>query len=206
MCSCSPKVVLQYYFLYCPPLNIPTVSTISGLPGRPKVQVNIELYELMKVAGCTLDEIALALGTSRTTLWRRLKEFNLCVSKYSDISNLVLDFIVQKYQERNSNCGQVMLQGYLSSIGVNVQRWRICESISRIDPLWQQVRWHQQISRRRYYVPGANSYWHIDGRHHSLIPWRLVIHGGVDGFSRMIVYLNCATNSKATTVGLGGIN
>lgn len=72
--------------------------------------------------------------------------------------------------------------------------------ISRIDPLWQQVRWHQQISRRRYYVPGANSYWHIDGQHHSLIPWRLVIHGGVDGFSRMIVYLNCATNNKATTV------
>ena len=172
------RCVLALQKLYCSttsctvlPLNIPTVSTISGLPGRPKVQVNIELYELMKVAGCTLDEIALALGTSRTTLWRRLKEFNLCVSKYSDISNLVLDFIVQKYQERNLNCGQVMLQGYLSSIGVNVQRWRICESISRIDPLWQQVRWHQQISRRRYYVPGANSYWHIDGRHHSLIPW-----------------------------------
>ena len=181
------------------PINIPTVLIISGLPGRPKVQVNIELYELMKDAGYTLDEIALALGTSRTTLWRRLKESNLCVSKYSDISNFALDFIIQKYQERNPNCGQVMLQGYLSSIGVNVQRWRIRESISRIDPLRQQVRWHQQISRRRYYVPGANSLWHIDG-HHSLIRWRLVIHGGVDGFSRMIVYLKCATNNKATTV------
>ena len=181
------------------PINIPTVLIISGLPGRPKVQVNIELYELMKDAGYTLDEIALALGTSCTTLWRRLKESNLCVSKYSDISNFALDFIVQKYQERNPNCGQVMLQGYLSSIGVNVQRWRIRESISRIDIVRQQVRWHQQISRRRYYVPGANSLWHIDG-HHSLIRWRLVIHGGVDGFSRMIVYLKCATNNKATTV------
>lgn len=146
MCFCFPKVVLQYYFLYCPS-NKFLVLIISGLPRRPKVQVNIELYELMKDAGYTLDEIALALGSSRTTLCRRLKESYFCVSKYSDISNFALDFIVQKYQERNPNCGQVMLQGYLSSIGVNVQRWRIRESISRTDPLRQQVRWHQQISK-----------------------------------------------------------
>lgn len=54
----------------------------------------------MKDAGYTLDETALASGTSCTTLWRRLKEFNLCVSKYSDISNFALDFIVQKYREK----------------------------------------------------------------------------------------------------------
>lgn len=183
------------------PVNIPCLLTISGLRGRPKVQLNIELYELMRSAGYTLHEIAVTLGTSRTTvtLWRRLQESNLCVSKYCDISNFALDFIIENYQKRNPNCGQVMLQGYLSSIGVNVQRWRIRESISRIDPLRQQVRWHQQIIRRRYFVPHANSLWHIDG-HHSLIQWRLVIHGGVDGFSRLVVYLKCSTNNKSTTV------
>ncbi len=31
------------------------------------------------------------------------------------------------------------------------------------------------------YVPGL---WHIDG-HHSLIRWGLVVHGGIDGFSRL---------------------
>ena len=169
MCFCFPKVVLQYYFLYCPS-NKFLVLIISGLPRRPKVQVNIELYELMKDAGYTLDEIALALGSSRTTLCRRLKESYFCVSKYSDISNFALDFIIQK-----------------SSIGVNVQRWRIHESISRIDPLRQQVRWHQQISRSSI-MSLVQIVWHIDG-HHSLIRWRLLIHGGVDGFSRMIVYL-----------------
>lgn len=29
---------------------------------------------------------------------------------------------------------------------------------------------------------------------------RFVIHGGIDGFSRMIVYLNCSTNNCACTV------
>ena len=40
---------------------------------------------------------------------------------------------------------------------------------------------------------------HIDG-HHKLIRWRLVIHGGIDGYSRLIVYLRCCNNNKAHTV------
>ena len=30
--------------------------------------------------------------------------------------------------------------------------------------------------------------------------WRFVIHGGIDGFSRMIVYLRCSTNNFSSTV------
>ena len=30
--------------------------------------------------------------------------------------------------------------------------------------------------------------------------WKLVIHGGIDGYSRMIVYLKCAGNNQADTV------
>ena len=30
--------------------------------------------------------------------------------------------------------------------------------------------------------------------------WRFVIHGGIDGFSRMIVFLQCSTNNTASTV------
>lgn len=30
--------------------------------------------------------------------------------------------------------------------------------------------------------------------------WKIVIRGGIDGFSRLIVYLRAATNKKATTV------
>jgi hypothetical protein len=40
---------------------------------------------------------------------------------------------------------------------------------------------------------------HIDG-HHKLINWRFVIHGGIDGFSRSIVYLKCSPNNYAATV------
>ena len=33
-----------------------------------------------------------------------------------------------------------------------------------------------------------------------LYRWRLVIHGGVDGFSREPVYLPCSSNNRANTV------
>ena len=39
----------------------------------------------------------------------------------------------------------------------------------------------------------------IDG-HHKLIRWRFVTHAGIDGFSRMVVYMKCTTNNRADTV------
>ena len=44
-----------------------------------------------------------------------------------------------------------------------------------------------------------NNYRHIDGNH-KLIRWRFVFHGGIDGFSRTIVYLACSDNNRADTV------
>ncbi|CAC5395156.1 unnamed protein product [Mytilus coruscus] len=48
-------------------------------------------------------------------------------------------------------------------------------------------------------VAGPNDLWHIDG-HHALIRWKLVTHGGIDGFSRLIVFLKCSNNNLAVTV------
>lgn len=97
-------------------------------------------------------------------------------------------------QLNHPNIGVGMLQGHLRSLGKRVQQQRIRESILRVNRMRALVRWHQIITRRTYWVPGPNSLWHIDS-HHS---WRLVVHGCVNGFSRMIPYLTCATNNRAT--------
>ena len=34
----------------------------------------------------------------------------------------------------------------------------------------------------------------------SLIRWGFVVHGAVDGYSRLIVYLHCSSNNRANTV------
>ena len=92
-----------------------------------------------------------------------------------------------------------MLSEILRSQGVYVQRERLRDSIHQTDPVNTALRWHQLVRRRPYSVRGPNSLWHIDGKH-KLICWRLVIHGGIEGFSHLVVYLHCSSNNKATTV------
>ena len=48
-------------------------------------------------------------------------------------------------------------------------------------------------------MTGPNSVWHIDGNH-KLVHWRIVIHGGIDGFSRIPVYLVALCNNRFQTV------
>ena len=55
------------------------------------------------------------------------------------------------------------------------------------------------LTRRVYSVPWINALWHIDG-HHKLIPWKIVIHGGVDGFSRMVTFMKASDNNRAETM------
>ena len=40
----------------------------------------------------------------------------------------------------------------------------------------------------------------IDGNHKLIQPYKIVINGGLDGFSRMIVFLQASTNNRALTV------
>ena len=80
-----------------------------------------------------------------------------------------------------------------------VQRTRLRASIQRVDPHATALRRREIVQRRVYSVDGPNSLWHIHGNH-KLIRWKVVIHGGIDGHSRMIVFIQCATNNRADTV------
>ena len=75
-----------------------------------------------------------------------------------------------------------------------MQHDRIRKSIARVDPVTSSIRWATVIARS-YRVAGPNSLWHIDG-HHSLVTWGFVIHGAIDGFSRLVVFLKCSTNNE----------
>ena len=60
------------------------------------------------------------------------------------------------------------------------------------------MRLRKVLHRRQYYVPHPNSLWHVDG-YHKLIRWKVVIHGGIDGYSRVVTYLQASTNNSAET-------
>lgn len=72
-------------------------------------------------------------------------------------------------------------------------------SIHRVDAHGLELQRCHTIKRRINCVPHPNFLWHVDS-HYKLIHWRLVIHGAIDGFSRLITYLECTNNNRAATI------
>lgn len=57
----------------------------------------------------------------------------------------------------------------------------------------------QPVLPRIYDVAGPNSVWHHDGQH-ALVRHGLVIHGFIDGYSRLVTALRCNSNNRSETV------
>ena len=66
----------------------------------------------------------------------------------------------------------------------------------RVDPEHCSSRCHQKLGAGHTMFQDQM---HIDS-HHSLIRWRLVVHGCIDGYSRMIIHLFCFNNNRSDTV------
>ncbi|XP_055357342.1 uncharacterized protein LOC129602365 isoform X2 [Paramacrobiotus metropolitanus] len=152
----------------------------------------------MRCEGFTVREIAGFFGVTTRTIERRLVEYNLN-HKYSDISDDDLDIAVQEILSSFVNVGYRFICGQLKSAGLYVQRARILSSLRRLDPYGVANRFFNLVTRRKYSNPGPNALWHMDGNH-KLVRWGFVIHGIIDGFSRLIISLVVATNNRASTV------
>ena len=110
-----------------------------------------------------------------------------------------LDSNLSQIHKEHPNCGQQLLHGYLQDRGILVQRQQLRENLARTDPLQQHIRWHQVVSKQTYSVKKGNSLCYIDG-HHSLIRWQTIIYGGIDGYSTVVVNLECSMNNKSLRV------
>ena len=168
--------------------------------GRPRFSVSKEQLLFLLEHGFTQSDIAKMMGRSSRTIRRRITDYGLepCLS-FSNIEDQLLDLIVEDVQRQYPNWGEKSVQGHMSSVGLKVQRWRIRDSLRHVCPSAVRERFRRVIHRRKYSVPYPNSLWHIDG-YHKLVRWRIVIHGGVDGYSRIPVFLVASDNNRATTV------
>ena len=108
---------------------------------------------------------------------------------YSEMSDASLD---ERFVRVHPNSGD------LRSLGLRVQRCRVRESLMRFDPRGVLLRF-RQVLHPDDSVCMPNSLWHIDG-YHCLIRWRIIVHGGIDGYSRVPVYLRASTNNRESTV------
>ena len=84
------------------------------------------------------------------------------------------------------------------SEGIHVQRERerVRQSLRHVYPTGVDLH-ARHVLHRHVEIPNAP--WHLDG-YHKLIRWRFVIHGAMDGYSRLIMFLRVAGNNHACTV------
>ena len=174
-------------------------SEISNDTGRSRLEVEKEDILMLKRLNYSWTRIAEILDISRTTLYRRLQEFNIDTDKFTNIPEQELDQVIKQVRTEHPNTGEVILQGLLAYKNIKVPREKLRTAIHRVDHTNTVSRQSSVVNHRVYSAPHPNHVWHIDGNH-KMIRWRLVIHAGVDGFSRCIVYIKCANNNCATTV------
>uniref|UniRef100_A0A7M5TZP3 Integrase catalytic domain-containing protein n=1 Tax=Clytia hemisphaerica TaxID=252671 RepID=A0A7M5TZP3_9CNID len=165
--------------------------------GRPSKDINEDQVLALKTIGFKWKEIADLIGVSDRTLRTRRKEFTQEILTYDVINDYELDNIIQDILEDSPNSGERMITGALLSKSIKVKRQRVRESLDRVNPNRQSL--SRRITRRVYNVASPNALWHMDG-FHKMIRWRLVIHGCIDGYSRLITFLNCSNNNRADTV------
>jgi hypothetical protein len=163
--------------------------------GRPKLDIDLAwLSTAVNQLRLPLTTIADTLGCSARTVRRVLLESGICsagsASRLSSaLSEGDLDTIVAQQLERQPGCGVSYMRGSLQSIGVMVTKKSIRDSLNRLHPFRTLLRRNLVGQRRRYSVAGANLVWHHDGQH-GLIAFGIVIHGFIDGFSRLVPALH----------------
>ena len=167
--------------------------------GRPRVPVEEERLRFLIESGFRMNDIGVLFGCCRRTIERRLREFHLSPRNYSAMTDTQIDETVQHITSLHPRCGEKTVNGRLRSQGVFVQRERVRESLRRVDPIGVELRARHTLHRRVYHVQSPNALWHLDG-YHKLIRWKFVVHGGIDGYSRLITYLRVSANNRSDTV------
>lgn len=167
--------------------------------GPPEFEINQHTLAKLLGEGFQISDIAKLLSVSERTIYRRMQQFGISKFDFSDMSSDDLDNHVSDLIKQFPFCGESLLGQMLRSRGVLVQRCRLRESIHRLDEVGVGERRKGRLHRRIYNVKGPNHLWHID-TNHKLIRWKLIIAGGIDGFSRMVTFLKCTDNNQAETL------
>ncbi|XP_053386142.1 uncharacterized protein LOC128550671 isoform X2 [Mercenaria mercenaria] len=180
------------------------VRGVVNSTGKRKYEIPRETLSMLIYDGIKVKQIAELLNVSKRTVERRMHEHELTIRQtYSQISDEELVHEVSKLCHEHPNVGYRTIQSLLQTKGLRIQEYRVRKCVRDCDPCGVLLRRvflsTSRVCRRTYSVSGPQALWHIDGNH-KLIRWRLVIHGGIDGYSRLPVFLKVNNNNHADTV------
>ncbi|XP_059212948.1 uncharacterized protein LOC131991512 [Centropristis striata] len=177
------------------------IQTVQGARGRPKFDIKPDQLQALIDTQLPITCIAKLLGVSQVTVFRRMAEFGISVAgSYSSMPDQELNSLVREIKAEMPHIGYRLVQGRLRSLGHRLQWNRVKAAMHRVDAAGTIARLTQVgcVVRRSYSVKAPLSLVHVD-TNHKLIRYNIVIFGGIDGFSRKIMYLEPADNNKAST-------
>ncbi|VDI69315.1 Hypothetical predicted protein [Mytilus galloprovincialis] len=166
---------------------------------RKKYEISQTVLENLLERGFSIKDISKLLAVSERTIYRRMTHYGLTSCSFTDIDDDDLDKVLEETTLQFPRCGEKMLRQLLVTKGIKVTRSRIRDALGRVDSDGTEERKKRRLHRRVYSVPAPNHLWHID-TNHKLIRWNFEISGGIDGFSRYVVFLNCVDNNRAETI------
>ncbi len=135
--------------------------TNAGSRGRPRLVIPQEQLEGLRSLGFSWTGIAKMLGVSERTIRRRRATFNMPSTGQasSQIDDDEIDRKIQSILQTSPNSGERMIMGWCRGQGLHVQRWRIRNSMWRVDPIGRKLRRRTITKRRVYSVPTPNALW-----------------------------------------------
>ena len=109
-----------------------------------------------------------------------MEEAGVSTNDYTILTNDNLDQVVTSIKVGHPNDCEMLIRGHLPQMCIRVTRSLRCSLpciLCCSSQLYLAYRWPPQVDSRRF-----------------------VIHGGIAGFSRTIMYLKCSDNNRAQTV------
>ena len=147
-------------------VSFQSVERLSSEPGRPSFNISSEQLQYLLYYDLSVPDIAVALGVSKSTIFRRMRMFGLSAKQRKTvISEEELDRTIREIQVDFPNAGYRRVSSQLLSRSIKVSQMAVRSAMHRIDPEGVAMRWLQLVPRRSYSVAGPLSLWHIDGNH-----------------------------------------
>ena len=115
--------------------------------------------EQLQETGMTWKAIAMCLGVSESTLYRRRVQLGVDMNKFTDISDAALEREIRIILSNTPNAGETYVKGSLRSRGLTIPRWKLRNHLNLIDPIGRELRKRKPIKRRKYNVKKPNLLW-----------------------------------------------
>ncbi|KAF5331773.1 hypothetical protein D9758_018551 [Tetrapyrgos nigripes] len=179
------------------PLLVETVTTNQR--GRPCTEINPGFLDFAYRHRST-SGISRFLHVGRRTVRRRLLQLGIAQPGQNPFPSDEVDTMLDGDSEGSGSKDDLLdpqqrvPDDTASSSAPNARSYLSSLSDNELDELIISLGIHYRRA-----VPGPNALWHHDGQH-GLIRWGIVIHGYIDGYSRLVTGLRASNNNYADTV------